>query len=573
MNGFLLSIGVLPKLTNKNKRTFYCQNEDASYYLSALKTKINKFDKTYFEDDKYIIAIEGIVLNKTELITQNNNWIATIIALYTEKGEVFFKDFRGSFSGVLFDKKTDKWIIYTDHIGSKHVYYNKIGINKYLFSSKIIEIVNFKKENNQKVVLDTNAAYMLLSYGYIISKYTLTKDIFKLEAGHYIVIENNKLTVKRYHIFSNKPDYKSSDSQLLNRLNNYFNQAVKRQFSKDVELDLDHLVGLSGGLDSRMTSLLAHKLGYIKQLNFSFSQSDYLDETIPKKIAADFKHEWIFKSLDNGLFLKNIDETTLLSEGNVNYFGLAHGNSLYKNLNFKNFGIIHTGQLGEVISGTYNTYKIYNKDFSVESGAFSKKLISKINFTDINLDFENEEIFKFYLRGFSGMNAGLLALQHYSETMAPFYDVDLMEYALSIPVEKRYNHKIYMQWISKYQTEATNYIWEKTGNKPVKSFYDIDVRYKGKKITIKKVFRQLKFFKPQVNTKNHMNPFDYWYNTNPEIKDFFNSYFAVNVELLKEYSELKTDAIHLFKTGTILEKGLVLSLLSYLKVIHNQNEL
>lgn len=58
------------------------------------------------------------------------------------------------------------------------------------------------------------------------------------------------------------------------------------------------------------------------------------------------KHEWLFKALDNGLWLYNLDNVLEITGGNVLYYGQAHGMSLYKYLNFEDFGILHSGQLG-----------------------------------------------------------------------------------------------------------------------------------------------------------------------------------------------------------------------------------
>lgn len=66
-------------------------------------------------------------------------------------------------------------------------------------------------------------------------------------------------------------------------MNLLFSNTVRLEFEKDVEYGYKHIVTLSGGLDSCITALLAHKLGYVNQLNFTFSQSDYLDEKILKK--------------------------------------------------------------------------------------------------------------------------------------------------------------------------------------------------------------------------------------------------------------------------------------------------
>jgi asparagine synthase (glutamine-hydrolysing) len=65
-------------------------------------------------------------------------------------------------------------------------------------------------------------------------------------------------------------------------------------------------------------------------LGITFSQSGYLDETIPKKISSDLKHDLIFKSYDNGSFLEYLEEITQITGGNVIYYSIAHGNSMLK---------------------------------------------------------------------------------------------------------------------------------------------------------------------------------------------------------------------------------------------------
>ena len=64
---------------------------------------------------------------------------------------------------------------------------------------------------------------------------------------------------------------------------------MKRVFEKDLEYGYKHLVALSGGLDSRMTAWVGHNMGYTNMLNYTFSQTDYLDETVPKEITDTLK--------------------------------------------------------------------------------------------------------------------------------------------------------------------------------------------------------------------------------------------------------------------------------------------
>src|SRR5699024_7199375 len=243
----------------------------------------------------------------------------------------------------------------------------------------------------------------------------------------------------------------------IEKVDHLFKQAVKLQFEKDVEYNHKHLVALSGGLDSRMASWVAHEMGYTDQLNFTFSQSDYLDETIAKEIAAALKHEWIFKALDNGLFLKELNRINKISGGNVIYYGLAHGYSVLRYINFDNLGILHSGQLGDVILGSYIN-KLKSTYTYTGQGAYSKKLINKLTkYGRIDKTSISMEQYLMQQRCFNSILTGYLPSQLYTETMSPFYDVDFISYCLKIPLKLRINHKLYKKWILKRYPKAANY--------------------------------------------------------------------------------------------------------------------
>src|SRR5690606_22541303 len=300
----------------------------------------------------------------------------------------------------------------------------------------------------------------------------------------------------------------------------------------------------------------------VNQINFTFSQSDYLDETIPKKIASDLKHEWIFKALDNGVFLKDLEEINLMTGGNVLYYGLAHGNSMIKLINFDNLGIIHSGQLGDVVIGTF--IKTLSKEgLQKLDGAYSKTLLDKEaneNKIDSVEDIEQKLI---YQRGVNGANNGLVASQNYSETFSPFYDIDFFEFCLSIPIELRMGHNLYKKWILTKYPKAADYVWESTKKKINKK--EILIGYKGKKIPASRVvlliFQKIGTKKSSLHTRNHMNPLDYWYSSNEDIRLFQDKYFKENINFVVN-DKLREDCHKLYKEGGAIEKNQILSLLS-----------
>jgi len=526
-----------------------------------------KNDQCHFENDQFIVFLDGIILNKKDFIQSSPKaWGLTIVDLFLKKGDSFYKDFRGSFCGVLLDKEKDKWIVFQDHIGSKNIYYSEMTGGSVAFASSISKIYDLRRAKGIREQLDLDAAYMLLSYGYMLEDYTLSTDIRKMLPGCYIKLNHNKISQHKYYEINNVPNNDLTVDEIIDRMDLLFKKAIKRQFDKDLEYGFKHFVALSGGLDSRMTSWVAHKMGYTNQLNFTFSQSEYLDETIPKHIASDLKHEWIFKALDNGLFLKDIEKCTKITGGNIIYNGLAHGLSLYNQLNFEHLGISHSGQLGDVIFGSYNKGIVLQSYFKNGDGAYSRNLINKIDFKSIiKGSYMNYELFCMYQRGLNGVNDGLMGVQQYTETMSPFYDIDVLDFAMTIPMKYRNNQKIYKQWILRKYPEAANYIWEKTGEKINTPSIDI----KNTEITphklMRKILLKIGVIKLGYNSKNNMNPIEYWINTNEDLRQYLNDYFCANINRI-ENIQLKEDCISHYKNGNGIEKMQVISLLSALKL-------
>ncbi|WP_299714633.1 asparagine synthase-related protein [uncultured Tenacibaculum sp.] len=570
MIGFNLSIGELEfEKVEQSSNTIYNNLKESNF--SAARCTINKYldDKLFYNNENYFLIIEGVILNKNEYCV-NQLWEESIIDLYKDKGECFFEKFRGSFSGVLYDKQLNKFIVFSDHLGTKHLYYYKNEGELYI-SSSIKEMYSFLSKNNIDYSLSEGASYMLLTYGYMLNDNTLCNQIKRLEPGSYIVFENEQSSINSFYNFPVDFTKNITEEEAVEEIDLLFRKAIKLQFDKDLEYGYKPLVGLSGGLDSRMVTWVANQMGYKQQVNYTFSETNYLDETIAKKIAEDLKHEWIFKALDNGVFLDNIDEVNMISGGNAIYYGLSHGYSMLKYLNFKELGLVHTGQLGDVIIGSYiknlKTPLVYKGQ-----GMYSTKMISKLKHYKIQFNslFELEQ-YILKQRGINGILMGNLTAQNYTETISPFCDIDFINFCLKLPISLRKGHNIYRKWVLKKYPEAAEYIWENTKrNLKHKEYY---ITYKGKSIPIRKIpqilFNKLGVLKIGTNSKFHMNPLDYWYKNNSNIRAFQDGYFLEQINKLDLYPELKSDCIKLYEKGTAIERNQVLTLLSSVKLFFN----
>ena len=466
MPGFIIHIGKDNlSFAPETRRSLIVESlKGTDFYVE--RRVVNKFmnDRLLYEDDALVIVVEGVVLNNHELIEKYKaeGWKDCIMRMYLQKGDAFFVEFRGSFSGALFDKSLRKWLIFTDHIGDKQVFYTKTP-DGYLFGSEIRFLVETRKKNELPSTVDKMGCYMSLTHGFCIDDKTLVQEVHKLIAGHYYRVTPEGLSICRYHQFDNTPDEQLTEKEAIEGIDRLFRNAIKLQFDKDREYGYRHLACLSGGLDSRMTVWVAHQMGYSDQLNITFSQSGYLDFSVAQQIAIDLHHDWLFKPLDGGDCIDMIDDVTPITYGSANFFGLAHGKSMEDLINYEPFGIIHTGQIGDSIIGTFFKKNEYNPEYKVGQSAYSLELIERLSDYQFQEDYKNEEIFCLYTRAFTGANQGLLTFQENSESCSPFIDVDFLEYCYRIPLKLRFGHKIYFDWILQKYPGAAEYVWEHTG--------------------------------------------------------------------------------------------------------------
>ncbi|MCI1779357.1 MAG: hypothetical protein LKI53_05300 [Bacteroidales bacterium] len=533
----------------------------------------NKFegDNVDYNNSEYFVMFCGVSLNKKDLLCKygldKDSWSRYFINSYEKEGETFFYEIKGTFCGAFYDKVQKKWILFSDHIGSKAVYYAEYK-DYYFISNNYVDLMKYMREKGSSFTLNEFSAYLLLTYGYTFEELTITNEIKRIMIGKYVVIENSRLLMKDFYKLKEN-HIKIEENDAIKEIDKRFRHALKQAFEKDNEYGYKHVANLSGGLDSRMTVWVAHEIGYTNQLNITFSQSGYLDEKIARAIAVDLKHEWIFKALDNGSFLTDVDNVTKITGGNVLYYGLAHGLSLYKYLNWKNLGILHSGQLGDVIlSSSFSSDNDDENKNRLGLGAYSTALLDRVSDYEFRGDYGNLDIFKIFIRGFYGANQGLKDIMRFTETYSPFYDIDFMDFVLSLPVKMRYNHYIYKKWILKEYPQAASYIWEK---EKVPVNYPFWINLGGRKLPLKeipvKILSRLGISKYGANNKNNMNPLDYWYRTNNDLTFFLDTYFNDNIGLLSAYPELKHDCENLYFNHTATEKNQVISLLSACKII------
>ena len=182
---------------------------------------------------------------------------------------------------------------------------------------------------------------------------------------------------------------------------------------------------------------------------------------------------------------------------------------------------------------------------------------------------------------------GNLSYQEYSEVCSPFCDVDFLEFCYTIPLELRFDHKIYFDWVLKKYPGAANYLWNgiriepRDNNIPIVDNSTNLNRFakrclkKAKKIVLGKKVQCGK--NDVVNVSSYcnplaMNPVDYWYNSNEDIRLFVDNYYKNRQQVAKKHlsKQMQMDLETLYGTDAVYDKFLVMSLFSALALMFDE---
>jgi len=338
------------------------------------RSVINKFldDRVLYEDKNLIIGFEGLFFNK-----EHTKSFDTLKSWYKKDGISFVKNINGQFCGFIYDKILDKLFIFNDHLSTKPIYYYKTN-EVFIFASELKVITKLLSKLSIEKELDYDAVYSMLTFGYMLNDITYEKNSKKL--NHSTIIEvNSNFNIKnnQYFCYIKKENFKLTKNEIIEQIDKLLMQSVRRCWSKDDEYNYKHYSFLSGGLDSRVNLFLAKELGYKDVMTMTFSQSGSSDEKIAQEIASKESYEHLFYSLDNGKYLeKNYEQYISANDGLNNLIGSAAGYTYLSKMNHDSFGVLHTGQIGDVLFGSF-----VKTIFKLEEGIMSNqtKLLNKIS--------------------------------------------------------------------------------------------------------------------------------------------------------------------------------------------------
>jgi asparagine synthase (glutamine-hydrolysing) len=204
------------------------------------------------------VTFNGEILNYVELRREldypyrTSGDTETLLALFADEGPVGVQRLRGQFAYALYDESRDELWLFRDQLGILPLYYY-VDDRRFLFASEIKGIL---------AALDHTPSVDRLSLGDYLARrsipapWTLFKGIFKLPAGHMLRVGTHPDSIQATRYWSGHHSIESDMKSPIDGLRGQLRRAVTRNLVADVPVG----AYLSGGIDSSLVVSLIREL-------------------------------------------------------------------------------------------------------------------------------------------------------------------------------------------------------------------------------------------------------------------------------------------------------------------------
>lgn len=528
----------------------------------------------YNETGDISIVFNGEIYNhldiRKELIEKghvfaNDSDTECLIHAYEEYGTEMVQKLRGMFAFVIWDSKNKTAFCARDHFGIKPFYYANVN-NTLVFSSEIkaiLEFPGFKKEVN------TDALEQYLSFQYSVLPECFFKGVYKLPAGHFMVLKNGEIQIERYFDPMMEPKESGDLEETVSKIEDVVHNTVDAHMIADVE------VGslLSSGVDS---SYVVSEFPGTKTFTVGFldKQSKYNEIRYAEDLCEELGKENYSKTIDSDEYFNSIStvmyymdepladpscialyfvdqlaakqiKVVLSGEGADEFFGgyniyheplslkgyqkiprcirkgLAKVASVMPDIKGRDFIIRGSKTVEERFIGNANMFSVKDREKLLKThlthkspqeivASTYKKVahlndIAKMQYIDTN----------FWLQGDILLKADKMSMAHCLESRVPFLDVEVFKYAKTLPIDFRCNEEATKR---AFRIAAKRHIPEKTANKKKLGF----------PVPIRVWLKEDKYYNKVLNTL-----------TSDAAKKFFNT--DILVKLMEEHRAGKAD--------------------------------
>lgn len=418
-----------------------------------------------------------------------------IFPLHEKYGENLAEHLPGMFAFALWNEDTQELLCGRDRFGEKPFYYALTSEGNFIFASEIKAIV---ASSLIKPELNNESLVHYLQHLYVHPGKTIYKNIFTLPPAHYLTFRKGVLRVNRYWYLP-----KTNDSFSINEATETFKFLFEKAVQKQLIADVPVGAFLSGGMDSSLTVAVAAKYkANIKTISFGFGNeinelpyakevadkynTDHVEIQQPLPNLADLmiKMQEVFdepfadsSNIPTYLISKAASQhlkVVLTGDGGDELLGgysfwyrhlfniekadsfngykkvlLPYAARLARKLGNSYFPYLQQQQLSlskgkQTVQGIHAQQNIYFNTLQLRQLGFSN---ADNSFTNYSFDYEHtvSDAMKMdienYMPGDILVKTDRAAMANSLELRAPFLDVDLASFCISLPYKLKLNYK------------------------------------------------------------------------------------------------------------------------------------
>jgi asparagine synthase (glutamine-hydrolysing) len=335
------------------------------------------------EDGSIWIVLNGEIYNYIELRKKlllkghkfrTNSDTEVILHLYEDKGFKAVDDLNGMFAFALYDsRKKGLWLV-RDRLGIKPLYYLQTK-KRFIFASHLKSI-----RLMEKLKVSSESLLNYLGLAYVPTPMSIYEGVKKLLPGHYLWIERDQISQKKYWQVSEIQTWRGSAKEASAEVERLLTDSVNLRFRSDVPVG----ILLSGGVDSSALVAMGADSGgeKITTLTINFQEKQGEDTRYANEIAT--KYSTIHRETNFGidLFLKEIDELVNILDEPVADTALIPSYRLAKIARQHGIKVLLTGGGGDEIFGGYSRHykaRYGSPKWVAENlSPYSKKIVSQL---------------------------------------------------------------------------------------------------------------------------------------------------------------------------------------------------
>ncbi|MCW8895335.1 asparagine synthase (glutamine-hydrolyzing) [Sulfurimonas sp.] len=240
----------------------------------------------------YSIVYNGEIYNhdsirnslKSSYNFRTNSDTETALVSYIKNGVDSFGEHNGMYAFSIYDKQKKETTIVRDKSGEKPLYYTQ-GKDFFAYASEMKCLLNLVEPRFNDEAVSYEA------YEFTVGKETLFKDIYQLEPGEYIKVNNGKYQVYNYwKIWDNIIDIPDNEEKIISDLSELVEDSILLRTKNTAH---QYAAFISGGVDSSLIACIA-KPDYLYTAHYNYSDFDELDYA--KMVAKQINKELIIVS-------------------------------------------------------------------------------------------------------------------------------------------------------------------------------------------------------------------------------------------------------------------------------------